>query len=134
MRYEASHDLLDVSEFAVVYGFGTVFREFGVAAEDEANRSATCASPAWCDLVKNALSIIWSSGCFAMVVWLIASVAFSLYVSNFANYDRIYGSLGAVIILLFWLYISFYIVLLGAEINAELELQTGCVSATNRSG
>jgi membrane protein len=62
---------------------------------------------------------------FAMVVWLIASAAFSLYVSNFANYDRIYGSLGAVIILLFWLYISFYIVLLGAEINAELELQTG---------
>ena len=61
---------------------------------------------------------------FAMVVWLIASAAFSLYVSNFANYDRFYGSLGAVIILLFWLYISFYIVLLGAEINAELELQT----------
>ena len=61
---------------------------------------------------------------FAMVVWLIASAAFSLYVSNFANYDRIYGPLGAVIILLFWLYISFYIVLIGAEINAELELQT----------
>ncbi len=61
---------------------------------------------------------------FAMVVWLIASAGFSLYVSNFANYDRLYGSLGAVIILLFWLYISFYIVLIGAEINAELELQT----------
>ena len=61
---------------------------------------------------------------FATVVWLIASAAFSLYVSNFATYDRVYGSLGAVIILLFWLYISFYIVLLGAEINAELELQT----------
>jgi membrane protein len=61
---------------------------------------------------------------FATVVWLIASAAFSLYVSNFANYDRLYGSLGAVIILLFWLYISFYIVLIGAEINAELELQT----------
>ena len=61
---------------------------------------------------------------FATAVWLIASAAFSLYVSNFAHYDRFYGSLGAVIILLFWLYISFYIVLLGAEINAELELQT----------
>lgn len=61
---------------------------------------------------------------FAMVTWLMASAGFSLYVSHFANYDRIYGSLGAVIILLFWLYISFYIVLLGAEINAELELQT----------
>jgi membrane protein len=61
---------------------------------------------------------------FATVVWLSASAAFSLYVSNFANYDKLYGSLGAVIILLFWLYISFYIVLIGAEINAELELQT----------
>ncbi len=61
---------------------------------------------------------------FAMVVWLLASAGFSLYVSHFANYDRIYGSLGAVVILLFWLYMSFYIVLLGAEINAELELQT----------
>jgi membrane protein len=61
---------------------------------------------------------------FAMVVWLIASAGFSLYVANFANYDRLYGSLGAVIILMFWLYISFYIILLGAEINAELELQT----------
>ncbi|MGV1014429.1 MAG: YihY/virulence factor BrkB family protein, partial [Methyloceanibacter sp.] len=61
---------------------------------------------------------------FATVVWLIASVGFSLYVSNFANYDKFYGSLGAVIVLMFWLYITFYIVLLGAEINAELELQT----------
>ncbi|MGZ3434473.1 MAG: YihY/virulence factor BrkB family protein, partial [Isosphaeraceae bacterium] len=60
----------------------------------------------------------------AMTIWLIASAAFSVYVSNFATYDRVYGSLGAVIILLFWLYISFYIALLGAEINAELELQT----------
>jgi membrane protein len=61
---------------------------------------------------------------FAAFVWLIASIGFSYYVSNIANYDRMYGSLGAVIILLFWLYISFYIVLLGAEINAQIELQT----------
>ena len=61
---------------------------------------------------------------FAMAVWLVASAAFSVYVSNFAHYHKTYGSLGAVIILLFWLYLSFYIVLLGAEINAELELQT----------
>jgi len=58
---------------------------------------------------------------FATLVWLLASVGFSYYVSNFAHYDRMYGSLGAVIVLLFWLYISFYIILLGAEINAELE-------------
>ncbi len=61
---------------------------------------------------------------FATIIWLATSAAFSWYVSNFAHYDRFYGSLGAVIILLLWLYISFYIVLVGAEINAELELQT----------
>ena len=69
---------------------------------------------------------------FAMVAWLIASAAFSLYVSQFANYDRIYGSLGAVVILMFWLYMSFYIVLLGAEINAELELQTAEDTTTGK--
>jgi membrane protein len=62
---------------------------------------------------------------FATIIWLLASVGFSYYVSNFANYDRMYGSLGAVIVLLFWLYISFYIVLLGAEINAALERHAG---------
>lgn len=61
---------------------------------------------------------------FAALVWLLASLGFSYYVSNFANYDKMYGSLGAVIVLLFWLYISFYIVLLGAQINAQVELQT----------
>ena len=60
----------------------------------------------------------------ATVLWLAASAGFSLYVSHFANYDRIYGAFGAVIILSFWFYLSFYIVLLGAEINAELELPT----------
>ena len=61
---------------------------------------------------------------FAATVWLLASAGFSVYVSNFAHYDRMYGSLGAVIVLLLWLYLSYYIVLLGAAINAELELRT----------
>jgi membrane protein len=61
---------------------------------------------------------------FATAIWLLASAGFSFYVAHFAQYDRIYGSLGAVIVLLFWLYLTFYIILLGAEINAELELQT----------
>ena len=68
----------------------------------------------------------------ATAVWLLASAGFSFYVSHFAHYDKTYGSLGAVIIFLFWLYISFYIILLGAEMNAELELQTAVDTTTGR--
>ena len=58
------------------------------------------------------------------VLWVAGSIAFSLYVSNFASYNETYGSLGAVLILMMWLWISAFIVLLGAEINAEMEHQT----------
>ena len=60
----------------------------------------------------------------AIVLWLLGSVAFSIYVSNFADYNETFGSLGAVVILLFWLYVSAFVVCLGAELNAELEHQT----------
>ncbi|MFZ0258095.1 MAG: YihY/virulence factor BrkB family protein [Gammaproteobacteria bacterium] len=60
----------------------------------------------------------------ATLLWLIGSVAFSIYVSNFGSYDKTYGSMGAVVILLMWLYLSAYVVLLGAELNAETEHQT----------
>jgi membrane protein len=60
----------------------------------------------------------------ATVIWLVASFAFSLYVDNFSSYGKTYGSLAAVVILMLWLWISFYVVLLGAEINAESEAQT----------
>lgn len=61
---------------------------------------------------------------FATIAWLAVTLLFSLYVENFADYDAAYGSLGAVIVLMFWLYLSFMIVLFGAELNASLELQT----------
>jgi len=60
----------------------------------------------------------------ATILWLIASIAFSIYVSNFGSYNETYGSLGGVIILLMWLWLSAFIVLLGAELNAEMEHQT----------
>ncbi|HUU24402.1 MAG TPA: YihY/virulence factor BrkB family protein, partial [Methyloceanibacter sp.] len=72
---------------------------------------------------------------FATTVWLLASFGFSYYVSNFAsNYDRMYGSLGAVIILLFWLYLTFFIVLVGAEINAVLEMETAQDTRPSKPG
>jgi membrane protein len=60
----------------------------------------------------------------ATVLWLIASILFSIYVQNFGSYTETYGSLGGVIILLMWLWLSAFVVLLGAELNAEMEHQT----------
>ena len=60
----------------------------------------------------------------ATLAWLAATVGFGIYVANFGSYDATYGSLGAAIVLLTWLYLSAYILLLGAEVNCELERQT----------
>lgn len=60
----------------------------------------------------------------ATLLWLIASILFSLYVANFGSYNETYGSMGAVIVLLAWLYVSAYVVLIGAELDAEMERQT----------
>lgn len=61
---------------------------------------------------------------FAALVWIGASYLFSWYLSRFANYNATYGSLGAVVGLMMWLWISTIVVLLGAELNAEMEHQT----------
>lgn len=57
----------------------------------------------------------------AASLWIIGSLLFSWYVNNFGNFDRMYGSMAAVIILLLWLFLTSYSILLGAEINSELE-------------
>ena len=56
----------------------------------------------------------------AVVLWAISSVGFSIYLANFANYGVTYGSLGAAVGLLFYLYLSASVVLLGAEVNAAI--------------
>jgi membrane protein len=60
-------------------------------------------------------------GIAAVLIWIAASAAFALYVSNFASYNKTYGALGGVIAFLVWLWISNIAVLFGAELNAELE-------------
>jgi membrane protein len=65
---------------------------------------------------------------FAALTWFAASFLFSWYLTNFANYNATYGSLGAVVGLMTWLWISTIVVLLGAELNAEIEHQTACDS------
>lgn len=59
----------------------------------------------------------------AIVLWFVASVGFSLYLAKFANFSRVYGSLGAVIAMQLWLYISAFLVLLGATLNVELRAE-----------
>lgn len=73
-------------------------------------------SPKWRWLTPGAV--------LAVVLWLITSALFSWYVSSFGSYNETYGSIGAVIILLFWFYLTAYVFLVGAEINAEMEHQT----------
>lgn len=58
---------------------------------------------------------------FASAAWAGVSIGFSIYLSNFNSYNRIYGSIGAVIILMTWLYLSVWAILVGGAINAELE-------------
>ena len=60
----------------------------------------------------------------ATAIWTLGSIAFSIYVQNFGSYNETYGSLGAVVILLMWFWLSAFIVLLGAELNSEMEHQT----------
>ena len=75
---------------------------------------------------RDAPKMRWVSvgAALATLLWLLASVGFSVYVSTFGNYAKTYGVFAGIIVLLFWLWITSYAVLLGAEINAEAEQQT----------
>lgn len=58
---------------------------------------------------------------FFGVVWMVLTILFGIYVANFGNYNATYGSLGAVVVLLTWLYLTAYVLLIGAELNAPAE-------------
>lgn len=67
--------------------------------------------------------VTWGS-VLATVVWVAASMAFTVYLENFADYSAIYGSLGALVGFLFWVWISVLIIIVGGALNAEMERQT----------
>jgi membrane protein len=75
--------------------------------------------------------ITWGS-VSAAIIWLAASALFSWYVANFGNYNKTYGSLGAVIGFMSWIWISTIVVLVGAKLNAEMEHQTVRESTTGQ--
>ena len=68
----------------------------------------------------------------AAVTWLLLTVAFGFYLANFADYKASYGSLGAVVALLTWMYLSAYAFVVGAELNSEIEHQTAKDSTTGK--
>ncbi|MCF1505377.1 YihY/virulence factor BrkB family protein [Afifella sp. H1R] len=67
--------------------------------------------------------VTWG-GTITAVVWIAASILFSWYIANFADYNATYGSLGAVIGIMMWIWVSVFVLLAGAELNAEMEHQT----------
>lgn len=68
----------------------------------------------------------------ATLAWMTTSAAFVFYLSNFANFGAAYGSLGAVIGVMMWMYVSIYVVIVGAELNARLERRTAAGRAVRR--
>ncbi len=69
---------------------------------------------------------------FTAVVWLLLATGFSFYVTRLTDYNATYGSIAAIVMLLTWMYLSAYVFLFGAELNAELEHQTARDSTTGR--
>ena len=67
--------------------------------------------------------ITWGSA-FAAIAWLAASALFSWYAANFGTFNKTYGSLGAIIGFMMWMWLSIIVVLVGAKLNAEIEHQT----------
>ncbi|WP_081160443.1 YihY/virulence factor BrkB family protein [Ensifer aridi] len=75
--------------------------------------------------------LTWGAA-FSTLSWLPASLLFSFYIDNFANYNATYGAMGALIGFMLWIWVSTIIIIVGAEINAELEHQTARDSTTGR--
>ncbi|MBD1588225.1 YihY/virulence factor BrkB family protein [Pseudomonas typographi] len=71
--------------------------------------------------VKQQFRFITPGSMLAVVVWIVASVGFGIYVKSFSNYNAMYGSIGAIIVLLLYFYISAAVLLFGAEMNAVIE-------------
>ena len=117
----------------------------GFAAQQQAGWLPLLRWPVMFALVVLGLSVLYRHGpsrrhakwrwvsvgsVFAALTWIAVSVAFSWYLSKFADYNATYGSLGAVIGLMMWMWISTAVVLIGAELNSEIEHQTAQDSTT----
>jgi membrane protein len=75
--------------------------------------------------------ITWGS-VFAAITWLAASALFSWYAANFGTFNKTYGSLGAIIGFMMWMWLSIIVILVGAKLNAEIEHQTARETTAGR--
>lgn len=79
--------------------------------------------------IRLRLSSVWPGAVFATVGWITTSLGFSYYVNNFSNYSATYGSIGAIIVLMMWLYFSAIILILGGQINAVMKKRKEAIVA-----
>ena len=85
------------------------------------SRSRSASSTTWRPDAEQDWVWITPGAVLATVLWLLASLGFRYYVTHFADYNATYGSLGGVIVLMLWFYLSSLAILVGAEMNAEIE-------------
>jgi membrane protein len=78
--------------------------------------------------VKQSKRQVLVGAVIATILWLVVTFGFRFYVANFANYDKTYGTIGGVIVLLTWMYLTMLVLLVGGEINSELHKGTGSVA------
>jgi membrane protein len=83
--------------------------------------------------VEQSWQWITPSAMVAILGWLVASLGFSYYVNHFGSYNATYGRIGAVIVLLTWMYVGGFFVLVGGEINAEIEHASSSGTIGSRS-
>lgn len=77
--------------------------------------------------------ITWGSA-FAAIAWIAVSIGFSWYAANFGSYNKTYGSLAAIVVFMMWLWLSIAVILIGAELDAELEHKTARDTMVSRWG
>jgi membrane protein len=125
--------------------FPLVLAAFGLSSVDTPLMIGILRWPAMFALMIAALAILYRYGpsrrrpkwrwisvgsVFAALSWMLVSFLFSWYLGNFANYNATYGALGAVVGLMMWMWLSAIVVLVGAELNSEIEHQTAVDSTT----
>lgn len=110
----------NVSEFLIKYGFG--FSSYFLAVLVLFSSSVVMYKLSSSKKISF-LSVLPGS-CVTVVLWIVSSKVFNVYINNFSKYSKIYGSIGSVFILMFWLNLMSYFLLIGSEVNALVDISS----------